>query len=218
YITRWRMQIAHRMITESTETIGDIAQSCAYQSEEAFSKAFRKEFGVSPKAVRRRESVNEIASMVSVNTGSLVSSKILYSPQEVNQLRNSQSVVIIDIRDHKDYVQGHIPGAVNLPQLFTTLSMTTPEGLSEMEKTFTPLFSKAGVSRDKTVIFYEDDLDSRFGGSCRGYFQLTLLGHSNTGVLDGGLKQWKAEAYPLDTDIPSPVPSVFKPSLQRAYL
>jgi thiosulfate/3-mercaptopyruvate sulfurtransferase len=218
YITRWRMQLAHRMITESSETIGDIAQSCAYHSEEAFGKAFRKEFGVSPKAVRRRESVNEIASMVSVNTGTLISSKILFSHQEVNQLRNNNSVVIIDIRDSEDYSRGHIPGAVNIPQLFTTLSMTTPEGLNELEKTLTPLFSKAGISRDKTVIFYEDDLDSRFGGSCRGYFQLTLLGHSNAGILDGGLNQWKADGYPLNTETTRPVPSIFKASLQRTFL
>jgi thiosulfate/3-mercaptopyruvate sulfurtransferase len=218
YVTRWRMQIAHRKLIETFETIGDIAESCGYQSEESFTKAFRKEFGVSPKAVRRREPANEIASMVSVSSGNVISTKILYSPLEANQLRNNNAAVFIDVRDAEDYARGHIPGAVHIPELFTTLSMTTPEGLQEMENTLSPLFRKAGISRDKTVIIYEDDLGSRCGGSCRGYFQLTLLGHPNAGILDGGLDQWKAEGYPLDTEQVAPRPSAFTTSLQRVCL
>jgi len=218
YVTRWRMQYAHGKLTESTESIGDIAQSCGYQSEESLGKAFRKEFGVSPKAVRRREPVNGIASMVSVSSGSMISTKILYSPLEANQLRNNNAAVFIDVRDAGDYAQGHIPGAVNIPELFTTLSMTTPEGLQEMENRLTPLFRKAGVSRYKTAIIYEDNLTSRFGGSCRGYFQLTLFGHPNAGVLDGGLDQWKAGGYPLDSEPVASTPSEFTASLQRACL
>jgi len=218
YVTRWRMQYAHRKLTESTESIGDIAQNSGYQSVGSFGKAFRKEFGVSPKAVRRRESVNEIAGMVSVSNGSVISTKIMYSPRDVNQLRNDNAAVFIDVRDAEDYAQGHIPGAVNIPELFTSLSMTTPEGLQEMENTLRSLFRKAGVTRYKTAIIYEDDLGSRFGGSCRGYFQLTLLGHPNAGMLDGGLDQWKAEGYPLDTEAVAPTPSEFTTSMQRACL
>ena len=218
YVTRWRMQHGYYMLTTSTQSLLNIAESCGYQSEESLGKAFRKEFGVSPKAVRRREPVNGIASMVSVSSGSMISTKILYSPLEANELRNNNAAVFIDVRDAGDYAQGHIPGAVNIPELFTTLSMTTPEGLQEMENRLTPLFRKAGVSRYKTAIIYEDNLTSRFGGSCRGYFQLTLFGHPNAGVLDGGLDQWKAGGYPLDSEPVVSTPSEFTASLQRACL
>jgi thiosulfate/3-mercaptopyruvate sulfurtransferase len=219
YVTRWRMQYAHSKLTDSTDSIGDIAESCGYNSEESFAKAFRKEFGVSPKSVRRREGAQEIVSMLSVNSSSgVVSTKILFSPLETNQLRNNNTALLIDVRDAEDYAKGHIPGAVNIPELFTTLSMTTPEGLQAMEEALKRLFRKAGVSRDKTVIFYEDDLGSRFGGSCRGYFQLTFLGHPNAGILDGGLNQWKNDGYPLDNSPVVPTPSEFKTSPQRAYL
>jgi|GEM_PF-62487 len=218
YVSKWRMQCAHKQLTESSESVGDIAQDCGYNSEESFAKAFRKEFGVSPKAVRRRESAVEIANMISVSSGSLTSTKILYSPLEINRLRNLNDVVIIDLRDAENYEKGHIPGAVNIPELFTTLSMTTPEGLEAMEHTLRPLFSRAGVSPDKIVIFYEDDLGSRFGSSCRGYFQLAFLGHPNAGVLDGGLDQWQAEGYPLSTESVVPRPTVFQSTLQRGCL
>ena len=36
--------------------------------------------------------------------------------------------------------------------MFTTLSMTTPEGLQEMQDIFILLFRNAGIRHDKTVI------------------------------------------------------------------
>ena len=218
YLTRWRMQLAHREITSSSDPIADIAHACGYQSEESFSKAFRKEFGVSPKAVRRRETASEITSMLSISDDDMSSTKILYSPREINRLRNDQTGIMIDVRNADDYAHGHIPGAVNLPGLFTTLSMTTPEGLREMEKTFSSLLRKAGIRQEKTAIIYEDNLGASYGSSCRGYFLLTLLGHANTGILDGGLDQWKSEGYPLESKPVVVAPSNFKASLQQACL
>jgi thiosulfate/3-mercaptopyruvate sulfurtransferase len=218
YVGRWRMQVAHSKLTESNESVGDIAEICGYMSEESFGKAFRKEFGMSPKAVRRREAVHEITNMISVSGDNSLSTRILYSPLEANQLRNSNDAIFVDVRDAKDYAQGHIPGAVNLPELFYTLSMTTQDGLQEMEDTLRPLFRKAGVSRDKTVIFYEDNLASRFGCSCRGHFQLTYFGHTNAGILDGGLDQWKVEGFPLDNIPVVPIPSGFNTAVQRDSL
>ena len=60
--------------------------------------------------------------------------------------------VLVDVRDLDAYEQSHIPGAVNIPAMFYELSMTTAEGLDEMVRIFTPLFSNAGLSKDKTVM------------------------------------------------------------------
>lgn len=49
YLTRWRMQIASRLLTEEPAlTIGEIAARVGYHSEAAFSKAFKRLLGVSP--------------------------------------------------------------------------------------------------------------------------------------------------------------------------
>ena len=218
YITRWRMQYGHSKLTESMESIGDIANSCGYHSEESFSKAFRKEFGTSPNAVRRREAANEMSTMITVSGDSSDASKMLYSPLEANQLRNNNAVVFIDVRDAENYAKGHISGAVNIPELFYSLSMTTPEGLQEMQDTLVPLFRKAGISRDKTVIVYEDNLGTRYGSSCRGYFQLTFFGHPNVGILDGGLDQWIMEGFPVDSNPVKPARSEFNSDLKRGSL
>jgi thiosulfate/3-mercaptopyruvate sulfurtransferase len=147
-----------------------------------------------------------------------MNTKALYSPSEANEKISAGNTVIIDVRDTEDYATGHIPGAVNIPEMFTTLSMTSPEGLREMENTFTPLFRAAGVRPGATVIVYEDCLHTRYGGSCRGYFQLQLLGHEDVGILDGGLAQWVKDGFPLTTEASSPVASDFQPRLQTGLL
>jgi thiosulfate/3-mercaptopyruvate sulfurtransferase len=61
----------------------------------------------------------------------------------------SSEVIFIDVRDPEAYAQGHIPGAFNLPELLYTLSMTTQQGLQEMEDVLRALLCKADVDRDK---------------------------------------------------------------------
>ncbi|WP_049767515.1 helix-turn-helix transcriptional regulator [Roseiflexus sp. RS-1] len=53
YLTRWRMQIASRLLIEDPSLrIGDIAARVGYRSEAAFSKAFKRLMGVAPIAYR----------------------------------------------------------------------------------------------------------------------------------------------------------------------
>ena len=111
-----------------------------------------------------------------------MTTKVLYSPSEVNDKIDTGNTVVIDVRDTEEYDKGHIAGAVNIPEMLTTLSMTSDEGLAEMQAIFAPLFGNAGIGPGKTVIVYEDCLHTRYGGSCRGYFQLRLLGHSDVGA------------------------------------
>jgi thiosulfate/3-mercaptopyruvate sulfurtransferase len=142
--------------------------------------------------------------------------KILYTPNEVNDLISKGEVVVFDIRDVEDYQVEHLPGAVNVPDIFYYLSETTPAGLDALHKKFQELFSKAGLSSDKTAIVYEDCFDTRYGGSCRGYWLLSYLGHPNSGILDGGLKAWRDENLPLETKefIPEPVEFTLNPQSQ----
>ncbi|MDQ2843164.1 MAG: AraC family transcriptional regulator [Acidobacteriota bacterium] len=56
YLTRWRMLLAGRRLTSSDDTISAIARSLGYQSESAFSKAFRRVMVCSPRQYRRGRS------------------------------------------------------------------------------------------------------------------------------------------------------------------
>jgi AraC-like DNA-binding protein len=48
YLTMWRLQTARLALQESDKAIAQLAHSVGYESEEAFSRAFKREFGMSP--------------------------------------------------------------------------------------------------------------------------------------------------------------------------
>jgi len=53
YLTRWRMLLAGERLTNSADPIYTIASSLGYESESAFSKAFKKVMGSSPRQYSR---------------------------------------------------------------------------------------------------------------------------------------------------------------------
>ena len=56
YLTRWRMQIAAGLLRETNAKLIEIALDVGYESEAAFSRAFKREVGVSPGVWRRKVS------------------------------------------------------------------------------------------------------------------------------------------------------------------
>lgn len=55
YVVQWQMHTAAMWIKENDAALGDVAARLGYESEAAFSRAFKRVVGVSPGAVRRRE-------------------------------------------------------------------------------------------------------------------------------------------------------------------
>jgi AraC-like DNA-binding protein len=53
YVTRWRMQTARSLLAEDGVTVAEIASRLGYQSEAAFSRAFKRITGTPPGAVAR---------------------------------------------------------------------------------------------------------------------------------------------------------------------
>jgi AraC-like DNA-binding protein len=48
YLTRWRLQLAAESLQKTSRGVADIAEDIGYQSEAAFSRAFKREFGQPP--------------------------------------------------------------------------------------------------------------------------------------------------------------------------
>ena len=77
YLARWRMQVAQTWLNEDDATLGEIADRLGYQSEAAFSRAFKRVLGVSPGTARRnglvargpRAAPDASRAMVSVSLG-----------------------------------------------------------------------------------------------------------------------------------------------------
>lgn len=52
YLTEWRMRLAERALRDENTSVAGVAQSLGYMSESAFSNAFKRVTGKSPKAYR----------------------------------------------------------------------------------------------------------------------------------------------------------------------
>jgi AraC-like DNA-binding protein len=53
YLANWRMQVAAQSLRSTNSSLAQIAESVGYESEAAFSRAFKKAFGTAPAAWRR---------------------------------------------------------------------------------------------------------------------------------------------------------------------
>lgn len=52
YLIRWRLQLAARALTSTSRGVADIAEDVGYESEAAFNRAFKREFGLPPARYR----------------------------------------------------------------------------------------------------------------------------------------------------------------------
>ena len=55
YLAEWRMNVAASWLKEQELSVGELASRLGYQSEAAFSRAFKRFIGVSPGLVRRND-------------------------------------------------------------------------------------------------------------------------------------------------------------------
>lgn len=128
---------------------------------------------------------------------------MLITASELDELKinNPDGLVLIDTREPDAYADGHIEGAVNMHDIFTYLASSTQTGSAAMKNKFAQLFGKAGLGGGETAVIYEEEMDTGFGQSCRGWVILRYLGYpaDKTRVLDGGIAAWTALGKPVAT-------------------
>lgn len=128
----------------------------------------------------------------------------LVEVSELTETLNDSNVIIIDTREPEDYIIAHIPGAINVYEIFSYLATIENGGYSALIKNFQEIFGSAGISGDEKVIIYEDAMDNGYGRSCRGWFILKYLGYKNVFVLHGGFQAWLQSKQPISKEIPKP--------------
>jgi thiosulfate/3-mercaptopyruvate sulfurtransferase len=136
-------------------------------------------------------------------------STVLLSIPELLTLTEKEPTVIIDTRSPEAYAAGHIPGAVNIHDIFTYLATSTPEGLDALKAKFSEAFGKAGLSGKETAVIYEEAMNTGFGQSPRGYVLLSYLGYPKISILHGGYRAWLDAGLPVSTEVPEVTPVEF---------
>ncbi len=58
YVTRWRMELAKRVLQEPGASLTDAAEHAGYASDSSFTRAFKKETGMTPAEFRKSQGAN----------------------------------------------------------------------------------------------------------------------------------------------------------------
>ncbi|MBI5859416.1 MAG: sulfurtransferase [Nitrosarchaeum sp.] len=120
---------------------------------------------------------------------------MIISTTNLNSILDDSNTVIIDTRSFKEYLEGHIPRAVNLDLFAFHWIDTTKKGIENFNRQTEILFSFVGITSEKKVVFY-DDISGML--AARGVWMLMYFSHPDVSILDGGIKKWKQENRPLE--------------------
>jgi thiosulfate/3-mercaptopyruvate sulfurtransferase len=114
---------------------------------------------------------------------------------DLSKKLDDHNLILVDTRSYKDYFEGHIPGSVNLDFFYYHWFDTSKEGMRSFNIQMKKLLSILGVTKEKTVVFY-DDVSGM--SAARGVWLLIYFSHTKVFMLDGGIKKWKNLGLPLE--------------------
>ncbi len=63
YLTRWRLQLGARALTATSRSVSEIACDVGYESEAAFNRAFKREYGLPPARYRKDKAAQRTAAL-----------------------------------------------------------------------------------------------------------------------------------------------------------
>ncbi|MAH21456.1 MAG: sulfurtransferase [Thaumarchaeota archaeon] len=134
-------------------------------------------------------------------------SRVTVSLQELQVMLEKREIKIVDGRERKAYDKGHIPQAISI-SIQETIQTENQDRLAE-------LFASHGVSRNDTIVVYDDT----FGAyAARIAWNLAYLGYGNASVLDATFSMYRDLGYDVSTDDSSLPPQEAKPEVKEDVL
>jgi thiosulfate/3-mercaptopyruvate sulfurtransferase len=128
---------------------------------------------------------------------------------------SSSRPALLDIRwqlggppGRQEYEAGHIPGAVFVDLEAELAGPPGPGGRHPLPSTerFERAMRAAGVEDRRGVVVYDAATSL---AAARAWWLLRYFGHSDVGVLDGGLAAWVGAGYPVESELPPLKPGDF---------
>jgi thiosulfate/3-mercaptopyruvate sulfurtransferase len=115
-----------------------------------------------------------------------------------------------------EYLRAHIPGARFFDIDLVADTDTDLPHMVPAPGRFARLMSELGVSNTSRVVFYDQ---KGLASAARGWWLMSLFGHDQAAVLDGGLPKWQHENRPLgDGQAAAPPPGHFVPDFRARQL
>lgn len=119
--------------------------------------------------------------------------------KEVASQVGQDGVIVVDARSSEEYGKGHLEGAVNIPISAVSTDKPVKNMLADKE-TVEDVLGANGISADTRVLIYDENggiLAGRIG------WVMTVYGHENVQVINGGATAIVAEGLVLTKEVPS---------------
>jgi thiosulfate/3-mercaptopyruvate sulfurtransferase len=124
--------------------------------------------------------------------------ELLLSVDDLQKNMDKPNWVVVDCRDLKDYIKGHIPGAISFGnRCKKALRDNTSRAFRDTSR-YDTLFSKVGISNNDHVVFYYGDMKTLTDATVA-FWIMEYLGHDKAHVLNGGLDAWRKAGNRLDS-------------------
>jgi len=144
---------------------------------------------------------------------------VFISADDALKLVGKDNVRFVASDGEKDFEKAHLPGAVEAfaHDLQYLDDVRKCKGLPMCEATAAEYIGKElGIDSNTQVIVYDSGMGVNASGD---WFFLTLYGHKNVKILDGGLASWKAKGGPTEEGkAKKPAAKSFKPDVQWSMI
>ncbi|MCI4432159.1 MAG: sulfurtransferase [Nitrosopumilus sp.] len=116
--------------------------------------------------------------------------EILATSDYLEKTKDRPEVILIDNRERLNYLEQHIPGAINLP--YRTLA--TPEKILRSKEDMNRLLDNRGISGNSEIITYCGSVGTLSGLA---YYALKSVGLPNVKLYVKSFKEWKSLEKPI---------------------
>ena len=142
----------------------------------------------------------------------------LLNPAQLDAVRQTPQVRVIDIRPADQYAAGHVPGAVSAPYAQWRGPANNPGKLPPVAQ-LTDLVRSLGVDAGTHAVVVSSGANSTdFGASARVYWTLKYLGLTDLSVLNGGYKAWTSAGLAHDQVVPAVKPTAYVAHLDEGII
>ena len=146
---------------------------------------------------------------------------------------NRRNLIVLDVRSQEAYSEGHIPGAINIPEAewyindpFTVPSETPWMEVPPEDELF-KLIGDAGIKKDSLVVVVGSTSGPlspvpvalyNVAGTTRVAITLLYAGVKNVAILDGGYEKWVVDGYSTETGTVTPTPVIYMGKVDKGMI
>ena len=127
---------------------------------------------------------------------------------------HDDNVIIVDVRTKKEYLQNHIPSAVNIPVMKTYNPVYPKDRVANLPY-IRKLFSQAGIGSEQTIVIYDNN---EYINAGRVFWVFEVYGHKNVKLLNGGFALWQKKNYPLSNEAVKVTATDYVPTIEPERL